>query len=255
MEDEKFKVIGGSLEKSLNGQTKLDLKAIAQEAWDLSKKGKTEVMQGVMLLIFIVIVFAWVLQNVLGISEVSDITPRTKVAMGFIFTAISAPIMAAMLLLGMSQSVGLKPAFIPLLKRALSSLLVILLALLLSILVDISGQVLSLASLVFGYTAVLYLTMATGFSMMILIEKKLPPSQTIIQSFKVFNKHWAPLSIFYMGSLALLLLGMLSLGVAYIWLIPFYFNFKGVLYRELFGITVKNENDSTESSSQGVFNA
>ncbi len=41
MEQKKqFKTEGGSVEKSLNGETQLDLKAIAKEAWDLSKNTK-----------------------------------------------------------------------------------------------------------------------------------------------------------------------------------------------------------------------
>ncbi|MEP4100002.1 hypothetical protein [Paraglaciecola sp.] len=253
MKQEECKIVGGSYEKSINGETRIELKALIVEAWELSKKGKTEVMQGVMLMLFIVMAFVWALQNILGVTDMTMISPRTQVTMEVIFVVITAPIIAAMLWLGMSRSVGHKPAFFPLLKRAFGSFVIILLALLLAILVDVAGQVLSLAGLFVGVATTVYLGMATGFSMMLLIEKKLAPKDTIIQSFKVFNHHWPSLSLFYLGSLALFLLGMLTLGVAYIWLIPFYFNLKGVLYRELFGVTVKVGDKSAKQES--IFNA
>lgn len=253
MEEEKYKVIGGSYEKSINGDTKLDLTALVNEAWELSKKGKSEVMQGVLLMFFIVMVFVWALQSVFGVTDMTAISPRTQVTMELVFVIITAPIIAAMLLIGMSRSVGHIPAFFPLLKRAFGSFVIILLALLLAILVDVAGQVLSLAGLFVGVATTIYLGMATGFSMMLLIEKQLAPKDTIIQSFRVFNRHWPSLSLFYIGSLALFLLGMLTFGVAYIWLIPFYFNLKGVLYRELFGVSVKV--DANKPKQETIFNA
>ncbi|MFT2090872.1 hypothetical protein [Paraglaciecola sp. 2405UD69-4] len=253
MENEEFKVIGGSYEKSINGDTKLDLKSLAKEAWELTKKGKSEVMQGVALMLFILMVFVWALQSIFGITDMTTVTPRTQVIMELVFVVITAPIVAAMLLIGISRSVGLKPEFVPLLKRAFGSFIIVLLALLLAVLTDVVGQVLSLAGLLLGVVATFYLGMATSFSMMLLIEKQLPPKETIVQSFKVFNRHWPSLSLFYIGSMVLFLLGMLSLGVAYIWLIPFYFNFKGVLYRDLFGINVSVNTYSPKQES--VFNA
>jgi hypothetical protein len=42
----------------------------------------------------------------------------------------------------------------------------------------------------------------------------------------------------------------LSLGFAYIWIIPFFINMKGILYRELFGVkvlSVKNQSNPDEA--------
>jgi hypothetical protein len=49
-----------------------------------------------------------------------------------------------------------------------------------------------------------------------------------------------PLSIFYLVYYGCLFLGALSLGFAYIWIIPFFINMKGILYRELFGVKVRS---------------
>lgn len=56
MEQKKqFKIEGGNLEKSLKGETQLDLQAIAKEAWNISKNTKTAVLHGALLLFFIAV--------------------------------------------------------------------------------------------------------------------------------------------------------------------------------------------------------
>ena len=128
----------------------------------------------------------------------------------------------------------------------MGSALVILLALLVAALTDVGMRLLILPGL--------YLSMGTGFSLMLLVDKKLAPSQAILQSIKVFNKYWAPLIIFYVVSLFAFVMGMFSFGVAYIWLIPFYINFKGVLYRELFGVKVLSVKDQA-NQDETIFHA
>ena len=255
MEEQKqFKIQGGSLEKSLNGETQLDLKAIAKEAWDLSKNTKTAVLHGVLLLFFIAIVFAWALQSVFGITDLSIVPPRMMISLKVAGIIVTTPIIAAMFLLGIAHSVGIKPRFLSILKNVMGSVLVILLALLLAAMSDVGSIIGSQVSVLLGLAVLFYINLATGFSIMLLVEKKLAPSQCVVQSLRVFHKYWIPLSIFYMVYYCCLFLGALSLGFAYIWIIPFFINMKGILYRELFGVTVVNDkNQSTPDET--VFHA
>ena len=89
---------------------------------------------------------------------------------------------------------------------------------------------------------------------MLLVEKKLAPSQSVILSLKVFHKYWMPLSVFYLVNYLCLALGALSLGFAYIWIIPFFINMKGILYRELFGVKVLSAKKQT-NPDESVFHA
>ena len=131
MEEKKqFEIQGGSLEKSLNGETQLDLKAIAKEAWDLSKERKSEILQGAMLII--VDCHVYFLGDYCHYFDVSDLTqvpPKMEMTFQILLMIFTTPIIVAMLLIGMYHSVGVKPSFIALLKYALGSALVILLAL------------------------------------------------------------------------------------------------------------------------------
>ncbi len=253
-EQHKFVIQGGSLEKSLKRETQLDLKAIAKEAWDLSKNDKTPVLHGMLLLVFIAILFAWVLQSLFGITDLNVLPQRMMIGLKFAGVIVTTPIIAAMFLVGISHSVGIKPKFISILKNVMGSVLVILLALLLAAMSDVGSFVGAQVSVLLGLLVLFYINLATGFSIMLLVEKRLAPSQCVIQSFKVFHKYWMPLSIFYIVYYCCLFLGLMTLGFAYIWIIPFFINMKGILYRELFGVKVRSVKNDT-NKDEAVFHA
>ena len=257
MEQEKqFEIRGGSLEKSLNGETKLDLKAIAEEAWNLSENTKTAVLHGALLLFFIAIIFAWGLQSIFGITDLNFVPPKMMLSLKIVGIIVTTPIIAAMFLLGISHSVGMKPKFLSILKSVMGSVIVILLALLLAAMSDVGSLIGQQISVLLGVVALFYINLATGFSIMLLVEKKLAPSQCVIQSLRVFHKYWMPLAIFYLVYYVCLFIGALSLGVAYIWIIPFFINMKGILYRELFGVKVlRVKNKSNTDPEESVFHA
>jgi uncharacterized membrane protein len=252
--EEQFENQGGSLEKSLNGEVKLDLKAIAKEAWELSKSTKTPLLQGVLLLFLIAIVFAWILQSVLGFSDLNVVPPSTMLALKVAGVVVTTPIIASIFLIGISHSVGIKPQFFDVFKKVLGSVLVILLALLLAAMSDLGSLLGSQINILFGLILLFYVNLATGFSIMLLIEKRLAPSQSIIQSAKVFHRYWLPLLFYYAAYYVCLFLGIFSFGFAYIWIVPFFINMKGILYRELFGIKVKRSETAT-NTDEAVFHA
>jgi hypothetical protein len=253
-EKKQFKIEGGSLEKSLKGEIQIDLKAIAKEAWDLSKNTKTAVLHGVLLLFFIALIFAWILQSVFGITDLSIVPQRMIISLKVAGIIVTTPIIATMFLLGISHSVGVKPRFLSILKNVTSSVLVVLLALLLAAMSDLGSFVGSQINVLLGMSVIFYINLATGFSIMLLIEKKLAPSKCVVQSLKVFHKYWMPLTLFYIAYYCCLILGALSFGFAYIWIIPFFINMKGILYRELFGVKVRDVNDKPDQD-EGVFHA
>lgn len=254
-EDEQLEQRGGSLEKSLRGETKFDFRAIAQEAWQLSKNTKGEVLQGVMLLLFVAIVFAWLMQSFFGVSDLNLLPPRMLIGLKVAGVIITTPIIATMFLLGISHSVGIKPRFFSVFKKVLGSVIVILLALLLAAMSDLGSLLGSQVNVSLGFIALFYVNLATGFSIMLLVEKRLPPSQCVLQSVRVFHKYWLPLLLFYVAYYSSLFLGLLTFGFAYIWIIPFFINMKGILYRELFGIVTTKRGSSPLKKDESIFHA
>ena len=231
MKQDDFHNIGGSLEQSLEGKTKIDLKALGQEAWSLTQTAKGPLLQGAIIILLLGLILISGLQHLFAIEDWTVASPRARLILQVCLTVLTAPFVAAMLMIGISHSVGEKPALSLVVTKVINSAVVILLALLVSVLIDLGFALFLLPGI--------YLGLATGFSMMLYIEKRVAPSQAILQSIKVFNRYWLPLTVFYLVVFLLFFLGMFTFGLAYIWIIPFYFNFKGVLYRELFGIKVR----------------
>jgi uncharacterized membrane protein len=182
------------------------------------------------------------------------VPPQMMISLKVAGIIVTTPIVATMFLLGISHSVGVKPRFLSILKKVLGSVLVILLALLLAAMSDLGSLVGSQVNVLSGLAVLFYINLATGFSIMLLVEKKLAPSQCVVQSLKVFHKYWMPLSMFYLAYYCCLILGALSLGFAYIWIIPFFINMKGILYRELFGVKVRDVNNKP-NQDEAVFHA
>lgn len=248
MDNKEFHQLGGSVEDSLAGKVQLDFKRLIQEAWMLTGKTKGTFFQGAMLLMSLSILLILLLQNVLAIDDWTVASPKHRLLLQILWTMVTAPFFAALLMSGICHSVGEKLAFSTVLKRVLGSAFVVLVALLVSALVDLGFALFILPGI--------YLAMATGFSMMLYIEKRLVPSQAIVQSLKVYNRYWMPLSMFYIAAFVLFMMGLFTFGFAYIWLIPMYFNLKGLLYRELFGVRVKLVNAAQrEANGDSVFHA
>ncbi len=254
MQQQEYQNQGGSLEQSLKGEVKLDLKAIAIEAWSRSKTSKAPFIQGILLLLFIALLFASFIQGFLGVEDINGLPADTLLILKILGVVVTTPIIASIFLIGIYHSVGLSPQFFTVFKQVLGSVLVILLALLITAMADLGSLLGSQINLLMGMLLLFYINLATGFAIMLLVEKKWPPSQCVIQSVKIFNRYWLPLSLFYLGYYVSLFLGIFTFGFAYIWIVPFFMNMKGILYRELFGIKVKVSKNNT-NSTEAVFHA
>ncbi|MGS2720092.1 hypothetical protein [Paraglaciecola aestuariivivens] len=249
-----FENQGGDIEKSLNGEVRLDLKRIAKEAWQLSKTRKEPYIQGILLLFFVALIFASIIQGMLGVSDLQALPADTVMMLKLVGVVVTTPIIASIFLVGISHSVGVKPQFFTVLKQVIGSLLVILLALLLAAIADLGSILGAQVNVIVSTLVLLYINLATGFAIMLLVEKKWRPSQCVIQSIKVFNRYWLPLTLFYIFYYISLFLGIFTFGFAYIWIVPFFINMKGILYRELFGIKVRADKHKTQSK-EAVFHA
>jgi uncharacterized membrane protein len=245
----KYDQVGGSVENSLQGGANLDIKILAKEAWNLSQTRKGSLLQGALLIFALVLLCIGVLEHIFDIQDWALAPPNVQLALQIVVTIVTAPLIAAMFMTGISHSVGERPAFSAVLRRIINSALVVFIAVLILVIVYLGFALFLVPGI--------YLGLATGFSMMLYVEKQLPPSQAIMQSIRVFNRYWIQLSLFYMAAFVLFIIGMFTFGLAYIWIIPFYFNFKGILYRELFGIKVKQPNVEVGNEKQvdSIFHA
>jgi uncharacterized membrane protein len=239
---------GGSIQSALKGESVIDLKASIEEAWLLTKTTKGAILHGVFFTISLTLLLIVILQGWLNINDWQQAPVSIRLGLNLFITVISAPLLTALMLMGMAHSIGRTAHFIPIAKRLAGSLMLVLAAIMITALVNVGMTLLLLPGV--------YLAMATGFSLPLLVEKKLTPSKSILFSIKAFNIYWQQLVLFYMLFIFLFILGAFTFGVAYIWIIPWYFNCKGIVYRQLFGIEVESDSiDTNNNKDESIFHA
>ena len=98
-----------------------------------------------------------------------------------------------------------------------------------------------------------YIFMATTFTLPLIVEKSLTPIPAILLSIRMTNTYLFQMTIIFLIFLALFIGVILTFGFALIWVGPYFFNVKAVLYTELF--CSKASSKSSEIEDTGIFDA
>jgi uncharacterized membrane protein len=110
----------------------------------------------------------------------------------------------------------------------------------------------------------LYIAIATTFILPLMADKKIGPLSAILYSVRVVNAHLAKMVVLAAVFILLMALVFLSVGFAYLWVGPFYFNVKAILYQDLFcdsshaedgDESESNELNKSSNKNDGVFDA
>lgn len=223
--------IGGNLDSALKGEYQLNVKEILQEGWELTKRGKRVILLGMFLIMLVAAICSGIAFSMLGTYNLNELTPGNRLFLDISLTVLISPFIAAITMAGISNSVG-AVSHSSFLFHFVPRILVLSVA---SVLVSAVVQLGMLLLIVPG----LFLAMATSFTIPLLLDKGVTPARAMMISIKVVSYKWLDFAKIY-GFFALLgLLVVVTLGVAIFWIAPYYFNVKGILYREVFGIQVK----------------
>lgn len=258
--------VGGTVENALSGNYKLNASSIIQEAMKLTQKHFWQFLPASLVLVTVnVVIFFTVLSLLIGSpslffdafvgkTEMSlDMFSSGQMAM-FTSTVLSSPFYAGASLMGLSHAIGFKTKPRHVMKGLTFALTVIIAMCLISLIQRIGSEIMPMLGVFFG----------VAFSMTILLicEKRLAPFKAMSISFRAIIKKMLPLSLIYLAIALAFILSYATAGIALIWALPFMFNIKGILYREMFGvgieITVTQEDDNDSSSGNNdkeVFNA
>jgi uncharacterized membrane protein len=87
----------------------------------------------------------------------------------------------------------------------------------------------------------IYIFITTVFTKFLIADKQLRPFMAIKLSIQMCNQYLLQLTILFAIFFVLFLLGMVTFGLALIWIVPLYYNVTGILYNDLFGL-----NDETQ---------
>jgi hypothetical protein len=69
------------------------------------------------------------------------------------------------------------------------------------------------------------------------------------------NQYLLQLTVLFAIFLVLFVIGMLTFGLAFIWVLPLYYNVTGILYNDLFGTDVEAPQTQAGNSEETHFDA
>jgi len=256
--------VGGSVERAAKGDYHLDVKSILTEAWQLTLKSRLAINLGLLFSMGLAFIVALIISRYLGGIEAVLVDPQASMLLNFTITIAVWPFIAAVEMMGILHAIGMKTQpkmLFSFLKRASW---VVLCALLTSIIISLGLELFILPGIFFAVTL--------SLSIPLVIEKKMSPMKAITLSVQALRFKLLPLfSIYFILFMILLTLltplaalietELAPIGVVLFifgstYLAPLFYNVKGILYREIFGLSVAtdkvvdtqaNENDTGTS--------
>jgi len=255
----KYFVLGGDIKKSLSEGYQLDIKALIRDAFHLTQKNFLPLFTASLL-----ILLSLFLLTSFALNHITSFNDPIVVGSFFIFILlIVPPIVTGLLMMGVNHAVGIKSQSFDvfnyiniILKLSLSAMIVNLLLNLISLGLT---AVFSHYGLVLSFVAMFYLKMSFSFAYPLMAEKKLSAALALFISFKLVNKNISQFTVLLMLSVALFILGILTSGIALLFIIPFYVNLMGIVYRQVCGVTISvtevDDDDEQEVSQKSDFEA
>lgn len=249
--------VGGSLEQAKKGEYNLNVSAILNEAWQSTLKSRTAIMLGFIICLAIGLTITLIFSSQMGDIETVMQDPQSMTLLNILVTLIVAPFFAGVEMMGVFHSVGLKtkPQLVFAFMKRGSWLAVC--ALLTSTLTTIGFALL--------YVPGIFLAVALSLTLPLVIDKRLSPMKAIIVSVQALRFQWFKvfsiyLAVFLACILALVpfaaslntgfeVIGIAVLIFASSYIVPFFYNVKGILYREIFGLQLQTSSDNTNTIS------
>lgn len=256
--------LGGTVEQALSGQYQLKIGEVFKEAWDCTIKHFLSFSPAIVMLIVIQLAIFFIALK-LQVGDPSVIVTALEQAGGFpeglvqaIFVAnfsyevVSAPIYAGVSLMAMSHVAGLATKNRHISKGLQFTVPVIIATLCGLLLQGVAGMLFPLLSM--------YFSLAFSNSVLLICEKHVSPLQSLLLSLRAVNKKLLPLATIYMVLMLMFVAAALFYGIGLIFVLPYFFHVKGIIYRNMFGIRLKiitkpSDNGDDNHPNSQVFNA
>lgn len=223
---------------ALSGHYHFDLKSLFSQGWELCKSNMPSILLAaavtLALAVFLTVsVLAW-----FDIRNPADIAEEIRLVLDIILIFLTAPLVTGIMMMGLHASVGQRVKATDVFNFLPISLWLAIGSLMISVLVQ--------AGLFLFILPGLYAAIASSFTLMIIAEKGYRPSQALLLSIKMVNRYWLDFIKLYAVFMLLFVASVLVMGIGLIWTVPLYYNVKGIIYRDLFGV-----NTELSSSQQG----
>lgn len=246
--------VGGSVENALQGNYQIDVKAILNEAWQLTLKSRLSINIGLLFSIIIGMSVSFLVSDYLGGIEAVLQDPQASMLLNIVVTIAVWPFIAGVEMMGVLHSVGMKTNAKMTFSFLQRASWVVLCALFTSVLISLGIQLLLLPGI--------FLAITLSLCIPLVVEKKMTPLKAIILSVQALRFKFISLFIIYFillmslimlfFPLALLLespmapIGFMIFLFGITYLAPLFYNTKGILYREIFGIQLATDKSAEE---------
>ncbi len=101
----------------------------------------------------------------------------------------------------------------------------------------------------------IYIFITSVFTKFLIADKNMRPFLAIKTSIQMSNQYLWQLTVLFAIFLVLFLIGMMTFGLAFIWVAPLYYNVTGILYNDLFGTQVEATQEPVTNSEETHFDA
>lgn len=260
--------VGGSVERALQGDYQIDVKAILTEAWQITLQSRVAINLGLIFVLSLYILITLILSDYIPFLREMITNPeiiftepeimqanRDKIMLWDLLVTLAIwPFIAGIEMMGVVQAVGMKANAKMMFSFLKRSSWVVICVLITSTLTNIGFELLILPGI--------FLKVTLSLTVPLVIEKKMTPLKAITLSIKAFRfKFFSILSLYFILFLSLVLLFFmlsffLSLSIApigialfifgFTYLAPLFYNTKGILYREIFGISLATDKSAEE---------
>lgn len=246
--------VGGSVERALKGDYQIDVKAVLTEAWQLTTKSRLAINLGLLFALMLGTIVSFFVSDYFGGIEAVFENQQQSMLLNIMVTVVVWPFVAGIEMMGVSHAVGMKTSAKMTFSFLYRASWVVLCALLTSVIIEFGIQLFVLPGIFFAVTL--------SLTIPLVIEKQLMPMKAIMISIKAMRFKFIPLLLIYfilvmflvmlLFPLALLLKSALApigimiflFGISY--LAPLFYNTKGILYREIFGINLATDKTAEE---------
>lgn len=246
-----------SIEQAIKGHYIIDAKAVLTEAWQQTRKSRLSINIGLLFVILLGTLVSFIASHFIGGVEAVLNDPKATTILNVVVTVVIWPFIAGIEMMGVYHSLGKVTQAKMVFSFLNRGSWVALCALLTSLLINLGVQLFIIPGV--------FLAVVLSLTIPLVVDQKLSPSYAIKISIQALRfKFFQLLSIYMVLFMALVVLifpiallaetdvgpvaiALFLFGMTY--LAPLYFNVKGILYRDIFGVFEQGDNNQVTDSA------
>lgn len=235
--------VGGNLQKALNGEFSVKPFEIIKEAWQLNKSTFSTLLGAILtaFAILIIVTMAGIIFFI-GAENATLENPRMQTLSVLVQVLVYPPMLGALYLMGIRNSVGKKNKVRDVFSLFTRPVTFIAVAVAIFLLQQLSIYLLSSVSLLAMAVVNIAINMFFALALPLVAEYRLSTTKALQTSFITVSKDFFNFLALYA---ILVPLSILTLGLA----LPLTFNAVGILYREVFGVEVEQNNGNNSNTT------